>query len=219
VALSGHSRWPHHFAFPLLLLVVALALALDALGRRARLATAALALVYWGSLAARLPDTTVPPESAREKDRLLALVREEGLDRTTLQLHSSWGTYYIAQLFGHRDRMLAYVRAAPDAPEHLERLRDVAAAHGRPVLLISARRWERVQTPAVEKALGAPRGSWQFGNWRAVLYDSWTDGSGQEPRRPRAEGSGSDGSGKGGSRQGRFPSAPPPLNPAPSPRP
>jgi hypothetical protein len=170
VAVSGHSRWPHHFAFPLVLLVLALALALDGVGRRARLVAAALVLVYWGSLASRLPASTIPPESAREKDQLLAFVRAEGLDRTTLEVHSSWGTYYIAQLFGDRERMLVYLRAAPDDCVELERLRDVARAHGRPILLISARRWERVQTPSVEKAFGPPGRTWQFGSWRAVEY-------------------------------------------------
>ncbi len=172
VAVSGHSRWPHHFAFPLVFLVLALALALDAAGRRARLVAAALVLVPWASLAARLPAATIPPESAREKDQLLAFVRTEGLDRTTLQVHSTWGTYYIAQLFGDRERMLVYVRSAPDDRVALERLREVADAHGRPVLLISARRWERLQTPAVEEALGRAERSWQFGSWRALEYDA-----------------------------------------------
>jgi len=181
VASSGHSRWPHHFAFPLVFLVTALAVALDTLGRRARLLTAALVLAYWGSLAARLPAASVPPESAREKDELLAFVRKEGLDRTTVQLHSSWGTYYIAQLFGDRERMLVYLRAAPDDPVQLERLRELARSHARPVLLVSNRRWERVQTPAVDNALGAPGRSWPFGSWRAVEYGSWLS-PGRSPR-------------------------------------
>ncbi len=172
VAASGHSQWPYHFAFPLVFLVLALALALDAVGPRVRLVAVVLVLVSWVSLASRLPAATVPPQSAREKDRLLAFVRAERLDRTTLQVHSSWGTYYIAQLFGARERMLVYVRSAPDDRPALERLREVAGAHGRPVLLISARRWERLQTPAVEEALGRPERSWQFGSWRALEYDA-----------------------------------------------
>jgi hypothetical protein len=172
VAASGHSQWPHHFAFPLVFLVMALALALDSVGGRGRLGAAALVLVPWASLAVRLPGATVPPESAREKDQLLGLIRAERLDRSTLQVHSSWGTYYIAQLFGDRDRMLVYVRSAPDDAAELDRLRDVAAAHGRPVLLISARRRDRLQTPAVAEALGPPGRSWQFGSWRALEYDA-----------------------------------------------
>ena len=181
VAASGHSRWPHHFAFPLVFLVMALALALDAVGWRVRLAVAAVVLASWASLAWRLPAASVPPESAREKDQLLAFVRAERLDRTTLQVHSSWGTYYIAQLFGDRERMLVYVRSAPDDRVELERLRGVAAAHGRPVLLISSRRWDRLQTPAVAEALGRPGRSWQFGSWRALEYDA-TLSLGPSPR-------------------------------------
>jgi hypothetical protein len=182
VAASGHSRWPHHFAFPLLLLVLALAVALDALGRRARLVAGALVLAFWASLASRLPAASVPTESVREKDRLLAFVREEGLDRRALQVHASWGTYYIAQLFGDPGRMLAYLRAAPDDPLRLARLREVARAHDRSLLLISARRWERLHTAEVERVLGSPLRSWRFGSWWAVEYEaSFTSG----PPSPR----------------------------------
>jgi hypothetical protein len=138
-------------------------------------------VVYWTSLAVRLPAASIPPESAREKDRLLAFVRAEGLDRSTLQVHSSWGTYYIAQLFGDPARMLVYRRAAPDDRPRLERFREVALAHGRGVLLISARRWERVHTPIVESVLGPPLRSWPFGDWRAVEYDPSVS-SGPSPR-------------------------------------
>jgi hypothetical protein len=161
---------------------MALAVALDTLGRRARLAVAALVLVFWASLASRLPAATVPPESAREKDHLLAFVRNGGLDRSALQVHSSWGTYYVAQLFGDARRMLVYLRAAPDDPLQLERFRDLALAHGRPVLLISARRWERVQTPAVERVLGPPARSWRFGSWWAVEYDRFLRADERSPR-------------------------------------
>jgi hypothetical protein len=172
VAASGHSQWPHHFAFPLLLLVLALAVALDALGRRSRVVVAALVLAFWASLGWRLPAASVPPESAREKDRLLAFVREEGLDRRALQVHASWGTYYIAQLFGDPRRMVLYLRAAPDDPARLEQFRDVARAHGRSLLLISSRRWERLHTAEMERVLGPPLRSWLFGTWWAVEYGS-----------------------------------------------
>ncbi len=170
VASSGHSQWPHHFAFPLLLLVLALAVAVDALGRRARLVVAALVLAFWATLAARLPAGTSPPESSPEKDRLLAFVREEGLDRSTLQVHASWGTYYVAQLFGDPRRMLVYRRGAPDDPAGLEQLLDLARGRGRSLLLLSARRWERLHTPEVERVFGPPRRSWRFGTWWAVEY-------------------------------------------------
>jgi hypothetical protein len=171
VASSSHSRWPHHFAFPLLLLVLALATALDGLRPRARLAVATLAVLFWATLAVRLPAGSSPADSSAEKDQLLALVRAEGLDRESLQLHTSWGTYYIAQLFGDPSRLLVYMRGAPDDPRRLEEARALARGRGRKVLLISSRRWERVQTPAVETTLGRPVRIWQRGTWWAVEYD------------------------------------------------
>lgn len=171
VASSRHSRWPHHFAFPLLLLVLALATALDRLRPRARLAVATLAVLFWATLAVRLPAGSSPADSSAEKDQLLALVRTGGLDRESLQLHTSWGTYYIAQLFGDPGRLLVYMRGAPDDPRRLEEARALARARGRKVLLISARRWERVQTPAVEATLGRPVRTWRRGTWWAVEYD------------------------------------------------
>jgi hypothetical protein len=182
VAASGHSQWPHHFAFPLLLLVLALSVALDALDRRARLVVGALVLASWASLAWRLPAANVPPESSREKDRLLAFVREEGLDRRALQVHASWGTYYIAQLFGDPRRMVLYLRAAPEDPARLEQFRDVARAHGRSLLLVSSRRWERLHTVAVERALGPPLHSWRFGTWWAVEYGPPLTSASPSPR-------------------------------------
>ena len=170
VAASAHSRWPHHFAFPLLPLVMALALALDALGARERLAVVALVAVFWASLGARLPASRAPEESSPDKDRLLAFVRERALDRATLQLHSSWGTYYIAQLFGDPARMLVYARRVTDDPERLRQMAALSRETGRPLLLLSSRRWDRLHTPAVESALGKPQHAWQFGSWWAVEY-------------------------------------------------
>jgi hypothetical protein len=110
---SEYSQWPHHFAFPLLLLVFALALALDGLSGRARGVVAGIALLFWATLAARGPSAEFPGESSPAKDELLRVVRARGLDRESLQLHTSWGTYYIAQLFGDRDRLLLYMRRRP----------------------------------------------------------------------------------------------------------
>lgn len=171
VAASGHSRWPHHFAFPLLPLVAALALALDSLATRGRLAALALVVAFWASLASRLPSARVPVESSADKDRLLAFVRERGLDEKALQVHASWGTYYIAQLFGDRERMIVYARRVMDDPARLRELAACARRAGRPLLLLSSRRFDRLHTPGVAAAFGPPRHAWQFGAWRAVEYD------------------------------------------------
>ena len=167
---SGYSRWPHHFAFPLLPLVLALALAVQGLGRRERLAACALVAVFWVSLGVRLHNARSPAESSPDKDRLLAFVRERGLDRQTLQVHASWGTYYIAQLFGDSSRMLVYARRVGDDPARLEQMAQLARATGRPLLLLSSRRFDRLHTPAVEAAFGPPVHTWQFGSWWAVEY-------------------------------------------------
>jgi hypothetical protein len=158
VSSSGYSQWPHHFAFPLLPLVLALALGVDALPARGRLA------------AARLPSAVYPADSSPDKDRLLAVVREKGLDRSTLQLHSSWGTSYTAQLFGDRERMVVYARRAVEDPARLREVAELARGVGRPILLFSSRRWDRLHTPEVEAVLGRPERTWQFGSWWAVEY-------------------------------------------------
>lgn len=174
---SAFSQWPHHFAFPLVLLVLALALAADGAGAWARAALAILVAVFWVSIAARWPEARFPAESAPAKDELLRFVRVEGLDRDTVQLHASWGTYYVAQLFGDRERILFYMKAVPDDPERLATVRDLALARGRRVLLLSARRWERIATPQVEAALGPPLERLRFGDWWAALYDPATTGA------------------------------------------
>lgn len=171
VASSGYSQWPHHFAFPLLLLVFALALATDALPPRGRFAAATAAALFWATLGARLPSAVYPVDASPDKDRLLAAVREKGLDRSTLQLHASWGTYYTAQLFGDPARMVVYARRAVEDPERLRQVAEVARAAGRPILLFSSRRWDRLHTPEVEAVLGPPRRTWHFGSWWAVEYD------------------------------------------------
>jgi hypothetical protein len=97
-------------------------------------------------------------------------VREKGLDRSTLQLHSSWGTYYTAQLFGDRERMVVYARRAVEDPARLREMAELARAVGRPILLFSSRRWDRLHTPEVEAVLGRPERTWRFGDWWAVEY-------------------------------------------------
>jgi hypothetical protein len=183
---SAYSQWPHHFAFPLLLLVLALAVAVDGLAARARGALALGVVLFWTALAVRLPSARFPDEALPAKDELLALVRTRGLDRGSLQLHTSWGTYYIAQLFGDRDRLLLYMRGATEDPVRLEVTRSLARAWGRSVLVLSSRRWEKIQTPAVDAALGRPQATWRVGDWWAVEYQprEVTTPSTSAPRAP-----------------------------------
>ena len=169
---SAFTRWPHHFVFPVLFLVLALAVSLHVGGRAVMGAVAALVLVLWVSLALRWPGATFPRDSSPGKDELLAFVRTRGLDREMLQVHSSWGTYYIAQLFGDPERMAVFVKGIPDDPRQLREVSCLARERGRPVLLISARDWPRLQFPHVDEILGRPSRTWRFGEWWAVAYDT-----------------------------------------------
>ncbi|MGD8894504.1 MAG: hypothetical protein PVJ73_00565 [Acidobacteriota bacterium] len=173
-ATSAFTRWPHHFIFPALFLVLALALALDGSPRLARLVATALVVVLWASLALRWPSATYPRDSSPGKDELLSFVRGRGLDQNTFQVHSSWGTYYTAQLFGHPERMVVFVKGIPDDREQLQEVSCLAREHGRRLLLVSSRRWPRLQTDNVSGILGRPAQTWRFGDWWAVAYE--TDG-------------------------------------------
>jgi hypothetical protein len=171
---SAFTRWPHHFAFPALFLVLGLAQALDQSRRSVQVVVAVLVIVVWGSLALRWPGAVYPRDSTPGKDELLSFVREKGLDRDTFQVHSSWGTYYIAQLFGDPDRMVVFVKGIPDDPRQLKEVACLARERGRRLLLLSSRRWRRIQTPVVDEVLGRPAQTWRFGGWWAVAYE--TDG-------------------------------------------
>jgi hypothetical protein len=170
-ASSPYSQWPHHFFFPLLLLVLGLAAATDALSRRGRAVVAVAVVLFWATLAVRWPAATFPTDSSFAKDELLRAVREARLDRDRLQVHASWGTYYIAQLFGDPARASVFLKALPDDPRQLAEVRSLAAGRGRRVLLYSSRRWERIQTGVVAEILGPPVRTWRFGDWWAAEYD------------------------------------------------
>lgn len=170
LSLSAYCQWPHHSFYGLLLLALALALALDALPARARAGVALAIALVWGGLAVRWTGASYPPEAAPEKDELLAFVRESGLDRDTLQVHTSWGTYYIAQLFGDPARTVVYLRALSEDPVQLAEVRELARERGRALLMIGSRRWDRFQTPALASAIGEPSRTWRFGDWWAAEY-------------------------------------------------
>jgi hypothetical protein len=184
LSLSAYCQWPHHAFYGLLLLVLALALALDALGRRARTAAAIAIALAWGGLAVRWIGATYPVEAAPEKDALLRFVRARGLDRETLQVHTSWGTYYIAQLFGDPARTVVFVRAVSEDPAQLAEVRDLARARGRPLLMVGSRRWERFQKPEVTAVIGQPEHRWSFGEWWVAEYPTLAGPATSAFRRP-----------------------------------
>jgi hypothetical protein len=186
-ATSAFTRWPHHFAFPALFLILALALALDVSGWPARLVATALVAALWTSLALRWPNAEYPRDSSPGKDELLAFVRERGLDRDTFQVHASWGTYYIAQLFGHPGRLVVFVRGISDDPRQLQQVACLARERGRRLLLISSRRWPRVQTAHVDAILGRPDQTWRFDDWWGVAYETSGVEGCRTFARPRGE--------------------------------
>lgn len=186
LSLSEFCRWPHHAFYGLLLLVPALAIGLDGLGRRARWAAALAVVACWSSLALRWSEARYPGESSPEKDALLRLVRVQRLDRETLQVHASWGTYYIAQLFGDPARTVVYLKAFSDDPRLIEQTRELARERGRRLLLISSRRYDRLLTPAIADRLGRPAQVWRFGDWWALDFDVARDREGAlSPSSPR----------------------------------
>jgi hypothetical protein len=174
VTVVTRSAWaPHHVVLALVFLVAALGRAIAALGARSRYAPAVLAVavaLFWASLAVRLPQAGVSADTNAAKDALLRQVRRERLDARTLQVHISWGTYYIAQLFGDPAQAVLWVDAAPDHPEDLAALRAHADRLGRGVLLVTSRSPERIDTPALRSALGPPLETRVYENWRAVRY-------------------------------------------------
>jgi hypothetical protein len=165
--LSGRALASHHLAFTMGFVFLALGTSLAGMARPALITAGALAAVFWGSLFLRAP--AVDPHSNRSKDDLLAWIRAEGLDRTAVQLHASWGTYYIAHLFGAREEIVLFSRKFAREPDYLAAARDLAKAQRRRVLLLTCEP-ERFRPDVVESVLGPPSAERRFGNWRALEY-------------------------------------------------
>lgn len=173
VMLPSARAWAaHHFALGLVFVVLAVATSLRRLGEEWPFLLRGVAVVvaaYWLSLAARYPAATIDPRDSFGKDRLLAFVRTNGLDRRTIQLHVSWGTYYIAHLFGDRAQAVLFSRRFPEDPEMLAYARAAADARGRSVLVVT-RRPDKLETEPMRQILGPPRTTHAFDGWWAVEY-------------------------------------------------
>ncbi len=167
--LSGRALAAHHLVYALFFLYLALVTALSSLPRAALGTAGALVVLYWGTLALRANAVTVDPHSNFDKDHLLSFVRASGLDRRTVQLHASWGTYYIAHLFGAREEIVLFSRKFAREPEYLEATRELAESQGRGVLLVTAEP-ERFRPDVVASVLGPPVAEHAFGNWKAIEY-------------------------------------------------
>jgi len=171
---TTRSAWgPHHVAYTLFFVVGGLAVALAWLRRtcrRAWLAVLVCAALVWGSLVARLPEASVNFDSNADKDALLSFVREQRLDAHTVVVHATWGTFFIAHLFGARTQCQLYVLRLPDRPDDLREVRALADRLNRGVIVITARQPRVVNTPALENALGRPLAVHEFGRWRAFEF-------------------------------------------------
>jgi hypothetical protein len=175
--LSGRALAGHHLAFTLGFLFLALGAAISVLPRPGVAAAGAAIALFWGSLAVRAPRARVEPHSNAAKDELLSWIRAEGLDRRTVQLHASWGTYYIAHLFGAPEEIVLFSRKFAREGDYLEAARGLAEAEGRGLVLIACEP-ERVRTDVIEAILGPPAAERGFGNWRVIEYRPPAKGGG-----------------------------------------
>ena len=171
---TTRSAWgPHHVAYTLFFVVGGLAVALAWLRgarRRLWLATLVCTAFVWGSLVVRLPQANVRFDSNADKDSLLAFVRDQRLDERTVVVHATWGTFFIARLFGSKTQCQLYVLRLPDRPDDLREVRALADRLNRGVVVITARRPRVVNTPDLESALGRPLAVHEFGRWRAFEF-------------------------------------------------
>jgi len=173
VMLPSARAWAgHHFVLGFVFLVLALAASLRRLGAERPPLLRGVAVVvaaYWLSLIARWPAATIDPRDSLGKDRLLAFIRSSGLDRRSVQLHVSWGTYYIAHLFGAREQAVLFSRKFPEDAGMLAYARAAADARSRGVLVVT-RRLDKLQTETMGEVLGPPLATHDFGDWWAVEY-------------------------------------------------
>lgn len=173
VTLVVERAWaPHHAVFAHVFLVLALVAALEKLrAHRPRLVAAAAVWValYAASIGLRLPAATSKADANRAKDRLLALVRDQGLDARTVQVHVAWGTYYIAHLFGHPSQAVVYLDRF-SSPASFRQIRRAARELDRTVLVIGSDGEEGVLAPGPIERFGTPVREYRFDNWWAREY-------------------------------------------------
>lgn len=178
VICTNSSAWaPHHLVFALVFLVMALAVSLQQLGERLPRApriAALLCALYWATLVARLPQAYIHRDTNFDKDRLVSFVRSSGLDASTVQLHSDWGTYYIAHTFGDPRQLtitqLLYWHPRAEQRRDLERVRDIALRLQRDVLLIGMEGNGASRDPLVLDTLGTPVEVYRFDTWTATRF-------------------------------------------------
>jgi hypothetical protein len=164
----GAASEPHHFAFTMTPLVLALVTALAAPRLPFRRLAAAGCLLTLLSLVHRFPHASIEPDTSFEKDRLLAVLRRSGLGSRSVQVHASWGTYYIAHLFGDRGEAVVALDAYGAPTPELEEVARFARREGRDIVLVALRDPKDAQ--ALAPVFGRPRRSEAFGEWSLTLF-------------------------------------------------
>jgi hypothetical protein len=171
-SLSRYAWGVHHVAFTLFFLTCGFAVALDAMREcQPRLAwgLGLVMLVSWMTFAMRFPPQVIDPALGFEKDQLLASLRAGGLDRSTVQVHTAWGTYYISRLFGDRNQAVLYIEGFGRAGERVAEARRVAHSLGRGLLVVASEESLGASVSA-EAVLGPPLFVQRFGPWSMRLY-------------------------------------------------
>lgn len=179
VICTNASAWaPHHLVFALLFLVMALAEAIAQLAARppARwpLAAGLVCALYWATLVVRLPQAYIHRDTGFDKDRMVSWMLASGLDRDTVQLHSDWGTYYLAHVFGDERALvttqLLYWHPRAEQRRDLERIRALAQRLGRDVLLVCMEATGTRDDPLVRETLGEPVQVYRFDTWSITRF-------------------------------------------------
>lgn len=166
--LSGRAREAHHAVFFITYLVLGMGRTLATIPR-ARLLPPLVILFTWGSLALRARSAEVDPRRNFEKDALLREIRATHLDERTIQLHASWGTFYIAHLFGSPREAVLFSKKFPERRDLLQTAKRNADSLGRGLLIVT-RKPEALEGPVVTETLGPPLRVLREGNWTAAQY-------------------------------------------------
>jgi len=167
--LVTRNAWgPHHAAFALFFLSGALGAAVAALRQRDRrlpLVAASIVAGFWLTLLARLPLAAIHADTDFGKDRLLGFVRAQGIDRSAVVAHTSWGTFYTALLFGDPLQIAVWTPGLPHNPDRIAAVREIAAAEGRGIAVISQRPHASLLSPELRAAFATETAEHAFGSW------------------------------------------------------
>lgn len=164
---------PHHIMLLMPFLALGIAQLLEILSKRQQLTFSLILLItagYWVTIAFRLPYASVSSTSNRPKDILLAQIRESGIESKTVQVHSSWGTYYIANLFGDHDQAVTFAYDIENSPDRLRSIKSDAQSLHREVLIITSDRYAVTTSPNIQRILGTLHSEITVGDWSALEY-------------------------------------------------